>query len=121
VVVERKTFPRDKTCGDGLTPRAVHQLTEMGLADRLEAYHRFGGLRAVAHGITLELEWPAHPVYPSHGFVVRRRDLDQLVAEHAEKAGATLWTGTEAVAPLLDRGFVRGATVRRTGTGVTED
>ena len=34
-VVERKTFPRDKTCGDGLTPRAVHQLEEMGLADGL--------------------------------------------------------------------------------------
>ena len=28
------------------------------------------GLRAIAHGITLELAWPEHPVYPSHGYVV---------------------------------------------------
>jgi geranylgeranyl reductase family protein len=70
-------------------------------------------LRATAHGITLEMSWPQHPVYPSHGYVVRRRDLDQLVADHAVKAGATLLPGTEALTPLVDRGFVRGAVVRR--------
>ena len=32
------------------------------------------------------------------------------------KAGATLWQGAEAVAPVLDRGFVRGAVVQRTAT-----
>ena len=37
VFVETKPFPREKTCGDGLTPRAVHQLDEMGLADRLSS------------------------------------------------------------------------------------
>ena len=31
VVLERKQFPREKTCGDGLTPRAVKQLVDMGL------------------------------------------------------------------------------------------
>src|SRR4029079_17888557 len=90
------SFPREKTCGDGLTPRAVHQLSDMGLADALKPYHRFDGLRAVAHGITMELAWPEHPVYPSHGYVVRRRDLDQMVAEHAQKAGATVWQGGRA-------------------------
>ena len=88
VCVERKTFPRDKTCGDGLTPRAVKQLADMGLYDALTPYHRYSGLRAVAHGITLELSWPDHPTYPDHGFVVRRRDLDQLVFEHAAATGA---------------------------------
>src|SRR3954468_10899584 len=78
VVVEKKRFPREKTCGDGLTPRAVKQLTDMGLAGRLEEYHRYDGLRAIAHGITLELQWPSHPDFPSHGFVVRRRDLDEM-------------------------------------------
>ncbi|MBW8825640.1 MAG: geranylgeranyl reductase family protein [Acidobacteria bacterium] len=116
VVVERKTFPREKTCGDGLTPRAVKQLADMGLEDAIARDHlRIDGLRAIAHGITIEMPWPEHPVYPSHGYVVRRRDLDQLVAEQAVKAGATLWQGTEALAPILDRGLVAGATVRRVG------
>jgi geranylgeranyl reductase family protein len=120
-VIERKVFPRDKTCGDGLTPRAVKQLTDMGLADALEVHHRYHGLRATGHGMSLELTWPSHPTYPSHGFVVKRRDLDQMVADHAAKAGATVLQGTEAMAPVVDRGFVRGAVVKRKETGQTEE
>jgi geranylgeranyl reductase family protein len=120
LVVERKEFPREKTCGDGLTPRAVHQLHEMGLADRLAGYQRFDGLRSIGHGVTLELEWPDHPVFPSYGYVVRRRDLDEMVAERAVKAGATLWTGAEATAPVVDGGLVAGAQIRRKATKATE-
>ncbi len=112
VVIEKKTYPRDKTCGDGLTPRAVRQLTDMGLAPALERFHRFDGLRATAHGREIELKWPTHPIYPSHGFVVRRRDLDQMVADNAEHAGATVVDGAEAVAPIFQHGLVRGATVK---------
>lgn len=111
VMVDKKTFPREKTCGDGLTPRAVKQLGDMGLADELSQFHRYEGLRATAHGRELELQWPSHPIYPQHGYVVRRRELDTMVARNAEKAGATLLEGHEAVSPVLDRGFVRGATL----------
>jgi len=121
VVVERKTFPREKTCGDGLTPRAVHQLEEMGLGDALTKYHRYDGLRACAHDITLELRWPDHPVYPSYGYVVRRRDLDQMVARHALAAGAVVREGCEAVSPVLDGGLVRGAIVDDKTTRTSEE
>lgn len=117
VCVEKKTFPRDKTCGDGLTPRAVKQLADMGLYDALLPYHRYGGLRALGHGITLELDWPQHPIYPDHGFVIRRRFLDQLVFEHAGSAGAELHSGTEAVGPIVEDGLVVGAVVRDTASG----
>ena len=36
-IIERRTFPRDKTCGDALTPRAVKQLEDMGLGSALES------------------------------------------------------------------------------------
>ncbi len=121
VVLEKKTFPREKTCGDGLTPRAVKQLTDMGLYPRLADFHRYDGLRAVAHDITLELRWPAHPEFPDHGFVVRRRDLDEMVAEQAVKAGATVRQGMEATAPLLRDGMVTGAVVRDKETGTTRE
>jgi menaquinone-9 beta-reductase len=100
LVVEKKHFPRAKTCGDGLTPRSVRQLQEMGLADDLARHHRFDGLRALAFGKELLLRWPKHPDFPEHGYVVTRADLDYLVAGRAEKAGATLWQGAEAVEPL---------------------
>ncbi|MFM7263508.1 MAG: NAD(P)/FAD-dependent oxidoreductase, partial [Acidimicrobiales bacterium] len=110
-VIEKKTFPREKTCGDGLTPRAVKQITDMGLASSLEKWHRYEGLRATAHGKALELQWPSHSVYPQHGYVVRRRELDMSVALNAQAAGAELLQGHEAHQPILERGLLRGAVV----------
>ena len=123
MVVEKKKFPREKTCGDGLTPRAIHELDRLGIGDDVERIgHRFNGLRSIAFGRTLELEWPAHPDFPAHGVVVTRHDLDALVAGAAEKAGATLWQEAEALEPVLREGLVTGARVRRGGAAgaVTE-
>jgi geranylgeranyl reductase family protein len=120
LVVDKSRFPREKTCGDGLTPRAVRQLHDMGLAERLVGFQRFDGLRAMGHGMTLEMPWPAHPDFPPYGYVVRRRELDEMVADQAVKAGATLWPGAEAVAPLIETGFVTGAAIRHKDTGTTE-
>jgi geranylgeranyl reductase family protein len=113
VMVERKRYPREKTCGDGLTPRSVRQLEDMGLADELAgAGPRFEGLRSHGFGRTLELTWPDHPDLPGYGYVITRKDLDALVAERAAKAGATVWEGTEAIEPVVESGLVRGARVR---------
>jgi menaquinone-9 beta-reductase len=115
LVVDRKAFPREKTCGDALTPRAVRQLEDLGLADELAPHLRFEGLRSIAHGVTIELPWPDHPDFPPYGYVIRRCDLDGLVADRAVKAGATLRTGTEALEPVVDGGLVRGAVLRAKG------
>src|SRR5262245_39921591 len=121
LVVDKKPFPREKTCGDGLTPRAVRELHGMGLADPLSDFLRYDGLRSIAHGVTLELAWPEHPEFPSYGYVVRRRDLDEMVATRAVKAGATLWPAAEALTPVLDDGVLAGAAVRRHDTGAVEE
>ncbi|MGH9297312.1 MAG: geranylgeranyl reductase family protein [Acidimicrobiales bacterium] len=98
VVAEKKRFPRVKTCGDGLTPRSMKQLRDMGvMADLSASYHRYEGLRSVAFGRSLEMSWPEHPEFPSYGYTITRHDLDALVAANAEKAGADLWQGCEAV------------------------
>jgi menaquinone-9 beta-reductase len=102
VVVEKKHFPRVKTCGDGLTPRAVRQLADMGLEDALAGSHKYSGLRAYGFGQSLEMQWPEHPNFPSYGYTITRHDLDGLVAERAVKAGATLLSGTEVVGPIID-------------------
>ena len=72
----------------------------MGLGDELAPHHRYRGLRTNAYGRTIAMDWPEHPELPSHGYVITRADLDGLVAARAEKAGAVLWQGAEAVAPL---------------------
>ena len=112
VFVERKVFPRVKTCGDGLTPRAITQLQAMGLGDKITRYHRHDGLRCVAHNKSMEMLWPEHPVHPNYGYVVTRHDLDDFVAQNAIDAGATLYQGTEAVEPIYTNGVLAGATVK---------
>src|SRR5262249_716189 len=62
---------------------------------------RFDGLRSIAHGITLEMRWPDHPDYPSYGYVIRRRDLDAMVAARAIDAGVTMCTAPEPTEVLL--------------------
>jgi geranylgeranyl reductase family protein len=121
LLVEKKRYPREKTCGDGLTPRSVKQLEDMGLAEALTKHHKFGGLRSIAFGRTLEMRWPSHPDFPDYGYVVTRHDLDHLVAERAEKAGATVWQASEAIAPIVENGLVRGAQIKRKDTGDVVD
>ena len=76
----------------------------MGLGDELAGRHRYDGLRSVAFGRELELRWPECPGYGRYGYVITRHDLDALVAGRAEKAGATMWQGAEAVEPLRGPG-----------------
>ena len=113
-LVEKKHFPREKTCGDGLTPRSVYQLQQMGLEDSVAAHgHKFSGLRAFGFGASLEMNWPDHPVFPGYGYTITRFNLDGLVAGRAESLGATLLNGVEAVALLEptddDDGGLKGA------------
>ena len=114
LLVEKAVYPRDKTCGDGLTPRAIHELEAMGFDFSLPGLHRCRGLRSHAGGITLELDWPAHPVYPNWGAVMRRADLDGQIVALAASRGATVLTGTEA-RPLLEEGRISGVSLHREG------
>ena len=115
LLVERSAYPREKVCGDGLTPRAVAALDAMGLRDEYRDWSRSTGLKIHGGGVVVELPWPELNDFPSYGLTRPRADFDHLLARHAEKAGATLWDRTEAVVPLLDRGLVRGVVLRRDG------
>jgi geranylgeranyl reductase family protein len=120
-VVEKKEFPREKTCGDGLTPRAVRQLADMGLEPALAGSHRFTGLRAFGFGRSLEMRWPEHPNFPNYGYTITRHDLDGMVAGHAAAAGATLLQGTEVTAPVIgEAAESAGPLPTLTGVQVTE-
>jgi len=106
-LVEKKNYPREKACGDGLTPRAIHQLLEMGFDfDGLDL-HRIDGLRSYAGDLKIELTWPEHSVFPDWGATMRRADLDGAVAMLAEAQGATVEQGTTAT-PILENDAVTG-------------
>ncbi len=117
MLVEKKEYPREKTCGDGLTPRSIRQLIDMGFDFDVPEFHRVRGLRAYSGELMMELDWPDHPVYPNWGGVIRRADLDLQVALLAERQGVIVRAHTSAV-PILDRGRI--AAVELTSRGEME-
>lgn len=115
LVMEKKSFPREKTCGDGLTPRAVKVLNEMGLGDALGEWERVRGLRVHAAGRSLDLEFPDLEGWVDFGLVKPRKELDQIVLENAEAAGAKVLLETHATEPVFDHGLVAGVRAKRGG------
>ncbi|GAE73587.1 geranylgeranyl diphosphate reductase [Cutibacterium acnes JCM 18916] len=103
-LLEKVTFPRDKVCGDGLTPRAVKQLIRLGIDVSEEAgWKHTEGLRI--HGGRIApfvLPWPELADYPNFGMVCRRTVLDERLARHAESQGVTLVEGANVTDPILD-------------------
>ncbi len=112
MLVERSSFPREKVCGDGLTPRAVNALVRLGIDVDDPGFERHRGLRIYSRKVTLELPWPTLHDYPAYGLMRTRAQFDELLARRAEKAGAELRERTEAVSPIVEGGWVAGARVR---------
>ncbi|MGY1639844.1 geranylgeranyl reductase family protein [Geodermatophilus sp. SYSU D00703] len=96
VLADAAVFPRDKACGDGLTPRAIAELDRLGLGDWVRARARNRGLRAAGFGREWQLPWPGGE-FPDHGSAVPRTQLDARIREVALTDGATPLQGARAV------------------------
>ncbi len=99
VLADTATFPRDKACGDGLTPRAIAELDHLGISQWATDRVRNRGLRAAGFGQELYLEWPGRNL-PDHGSAVPRTVLDARIREAALAAGVSPLEGARAVEPI---------------------
>ncbi|MFC0097534.1 geranylgeranyl reductase family protein [Micromonospora marina] len=114
LLLEKTEFPREKVCGDGLTPRAVRQLIRMGVvggsaatgdsagaAAAEDGWQVNRGLRVIGGGVRLELDWPDLASFPNYGLVRTRLDFDDLLVQRAVAAGAKLRTSVNVLGPVL--------------------
>jgi geranylgeranyl reductase family protein len=118
LLLEKSRFPREKVCGDGLTPRAVKALVGMGISvGEEDGWVRNKGLRVIGAGKRMELCWPELASYPGYGLVRGRTDFDQTLARRAEKVGARLQEGVTVTGPVLDErtGRITGVTAQPAG------
>ena len=103
VLLEKSRFPREKVCGDGLTPRAVKALDDMGIDTSPAAgWVRHRGLRVFGGGQVVEVDWPQLTRWPAYGLIRTRADLDAMLAANAEGAGARFVQEVTVTEPLLD-------------------
>ena len=114
LLLEKTSFPREKVCGDGLTPRAVKELITLGIpTPQDEGWIRNKGLRIIGGGMRLQLDWPDLASFPPYGLVRTRQDFDDILAKHAVKHGAHLREATNVTGPILgDRGRIVGVTAK---------
>ncbi len=114
-LVEKKEYPRDKTCGDALTPRAIRQLQDMEFDFEIAPFHRIIGLRSYAgDDLVIELPWPEHSRFPNWGGMIRRSDLDGQVATLAEKQGVRIMEKTSAT-PVIEDGVLTSVALDHNG------
>lgn len=111
LLIDSADFPRDKTCGDGLTPMAVRTLRKMGVLAQVKAagaqridYNRITG----PFGLSATMAFAEYqPDYP-YALVLPRLILDDVLRRYALVAGAEF------------RGRVRVEDIRREGDRVME-
>ncbi|GGF96296.1 putative oxidoreductase [Rhodococcoides trifolii] len=109
VLADSATFPRDKTCGDGLTPRALAELDRLGVGEWVRSRGINRGLRLTGFGQELELEWPGGSL-PKVGSAVPRSELDDAIRRAAVDDGAVMASGAKAVEVTRDGNRVRSVT-----------
>jgi geranylgeranyl reductase family protein len=99
LVLDRATFPRDKTCSEYLSPQASRILDEMNVLGAVESTGaaQLAGMRVHAPGgATVHAEFAAaHGFrgYRDRGLAVRRTILDALLLDRAREAGAHVEEG----------------------------
>ena len=121
LLLEKTEFPREKVCGDGLTPRATRQLIRMGVDTSEKAgWLQNKGLRVIGGGVRLELDWPELASFPNYGLVRTRLDFDDMLARRAVEAGAKLRTKVNVTAPVLDQDGRAIGVQAKVGSGKNE-
>lgn len=115
IALEKARFPREKVCGDGLTPRAVRELDYMGIDyPESEGWIRSKGLRMIGGGHRLEFPWQELESFPNFGLSLPRDSFDQRLAEHARASGADIREGHAVTDVIRDEktGRIAGVKVR---------
>ena len=115
LLVDRAPFPRPKTCGDALSPRAVAAVARMGVGSL--PGRRVGGMRVIHTGAgQSRYEEFRLDSMPFPGVVVDRQTLDQLLLEQALAAGADFEVG-QVLGVVWRDNRVRGVMLERAGGG----
>ncbi len=94
LLVDKNDFPRDKTCGDGLTPRALEVCERMGIGPELaRSGLQIEGIDVIApNGVQTRVDMPRVDGRDTQGMVIRRFVLDQILWRRALDAGADVRT-----------------------------
>ena len=120
LLLDRQTFPRDKTCGDAVPAGAIEILLGLGMEAKIDAavargeFYPLQQMRLVSpkgHKLIAQFHQGARG---SDSYVAPRLYFDAVIQQHAVDSGAT-FVQAEVKAPLLENGRVVGVQARVNG------
>ena len=112
-LLDPSTFPRDKACGEFLSPECWGVLERMGLAGEVarSGYHAIRTVRiSTPSGREVVADLTGRDGLPGIG--LSRSKLDDLIIRRARAAGAVVFEGTRVGGPILEEGRVVGVLAR---------
>lgn len=116
LLLDRHTFPRDKTCGDGIPGGAIDILARLGMREKITqaGFYPARSMLLVSpsgHDFSAPFKLSAGG---SESYIVPRLQFDQVLVQHAVDSGAEFVPG-QAMEPLMERGRVTGIRARLNG------
>ncbi len=120
LLLDRHSFPRDKTCGDAVPAGAVGIMYQLGMQERVETavargeLYPLDSMRLVSpKGYTLEARFHNNEM-GTDSFVAPRLYFDAIIQQHAVASGAT-FQQAQVTAPILENGRVTGVMAKVNG------
>lgn len=105
LMVDRADYPRDKTCGDAVAPRAIKMLHALGAHNAVAAQsHKVTAAELVSpSGRHLRLTFDQHlDGWPHYVLTIPRLSLDNILRQHAVSKGARFLAQVKVTGPLAD-------------------
>jgi geranylgeranyl reductase family protein len=117
-LIDKSEFPREKTCGDGVGPRAISMLEKMGLLEwaSSDSHYKCNKARLIAsNGDYFEAGVPDADAAHPHFLIIPRRKVDQRLVENAISAGAVFVSKCKAVSIIKSGSLPAGVRVQING------
>jgi len=111
LLIDKKSFPRQKICSGGISPRSLNLLHEMGLEDRIDSFHKIIGTRIISpEGVVVEGRIPPTDDFKQYGYVIPRYSLDKILVDNAVSTGNVEFQQGLVTDLILDGDFISGVT-----------
>lgn len=117
LLLDRKSFPRDKVCGDAVPAGAIEKLYALGMQEKIKeaGFYYIDKMRLVSpKGHTMDAELQDTSRWNVKSVIVPRMTFDALLQEHAVDSGAE-FCEAHVKEPILENGQVVGVRARLNG------
>ncbi|MBN1272095.1 MAG: NAD(P)/FAD-dependent oxidoreductase [Candidatus Aminicenantes bacterium] len=111
LLVDKAAFPRDKVCGDSISPRSLKVLERMGLLVRIEEGHfyRIRGIIMSSPNLNMmKGETPKVEGKFDYGYVIPRKTFDSMLLSHVKKKKVEVIEGLEITGLMYEGNKVAG-------------